>query len=222
LPTRRRNSSISADFGGITNHSTTPGMTWPAATLSTAQLENVPVDTVVVGTDGSRAAVEPARPILGLELPPTIATQTISEIQSNGSEQLDSYRQLANVVILASLPIAGGSLAVNVVGRLAERKRAFSLLRLAGVPLRMLQRVITLEAAAPLLITAILSAGAGLLAAHLFLRAQLGEALQPPGAEYYGLVLAGLTASLADPVHPPAAQTNHRPRNRQKRRGNSS
>jgi hypothetical protein len=148
-----------------------------------AQLQNLPVDTVVLATNGSTAAVERARTILDLALPATIATQTISEIQSNNSQQLDSYRQLSNVVILTTLPIAGCSLAVNVAGGLADRKRAFSLLRLAGVPLRVLQRVITLEAAAPLLITAIVSAGAGLLAAQLFLRAQLGETLQPPGGE---------------------------------------
>jgi hypothetical protein len=190
--------AISPDFGGsVADRPSMPSTTWPAAGLSTAQLQNLPVDTVVVGTDGSRAAVERARTILDLALPVAITPQTISEIQSNNSKQLDSYRQLANVVILTSLPIAGCSLAVNVAGGLAERKRPFSLLRLAGVPLRVLQRVITLEAAAPLLITAVVSAGAGLLAAQLFLRAQLGETLQPPTAEYYSLVLAGLIASLA-------------------------
>lgn len=40
------------------------------------------------------------------------------------------------------------------------------------------------------------SAAAGLLAAHLFLRAQLGETLQPPPVQYYLLILAGIVASL--------------------------
>jgi hypothetical protein len=71
------------------------------------------------------------------------------------------------------------------------------LLRLAGTPLATLRRVITFEAAVPLLIAAVLSAGTGLLAARLFLRAQLHETLQAPGAEYYGVVAAGLVASLA-------------------------
>ena len=189
--------AINPDFGGaVTSRFSMSQTTWPASTLTTAQVAKFPVDSVVVGTDGSRAAVEQARTILDLALPAAIAPQTISEIQSNNSKQLDSYRQLANVVILTSLPIAGCSLAVNVAGGLAERKRPFSLLRLAGVPLRVLQRVITLEAAAPLLITALASAAAGLLAAQLFLRAQLRETLQPPSAAYYGLVLVGLVASL--------------------------
>jgi hypothetical protein len=86
---------------------------------------------------------------------------------------------------------------VNIAGGLAERKRPFSLLRLAGARLLTLRRVIALEAAAPLLITAIVSMGAGMLAAQLFLRAQLRETLQPPGPQYYLVIIAGLAASLA-------------------------
>ena len=53
-----------------------------------------------------------------------------------------------------------------------------------------------LESAAPLLLGAAASMGAGFLAAYLFLRAQLSETLQAPGAEYFLVVLAGLVASL--------------------------
>jgi len=97
---------------------------------------------------------------------------------------------------LTSLPIAGCGLAVSIAGGLAERKRPFSLLRLTGARLAILRRVITLEAAAPLLITAVVSIAAGLLAAHLFLRAQLHETLQAPGVQYYLIVVAGILASL--------------------------
>jgi predicted lysophospholipase L1 biosynthesis ABC-type transport system permease subunit len=121
---------------------------------------------------------------------------TLAEFNKRNTDELSGYRQLANVVILTSLPIAGCSLAVSVAGGLAERKRPFSLLRLTGAPLSMLRRAVTLEAAAPLLITAVVSAGAGLLAAHLFLRAQLHETIQPPSLQYYLLVIAGLVASL--------------------------
>ncbi len=86
-------------------------------------------------------------------------------------------------------------LAVSIAGGLAERKPPFSLLRLTGAPLAVLRRVITLEAAAPLLITAVVSIAAGLLAAHL-LRAQLRETLQPPGVQYHLIVIAGILASL--------------------------
>ena len=77
--------------------------------------------------------------------------------------------------MLASLPIAGCSLAVSVVAGIAERRRAFSLLRLSGTPLRVLRRVIALESAVPLLVLAALSIATGFLAAGLFLHSQLGE-----------------------------------------------
>ena len=100
------------------------------------------------------------------------------------------------MVILVSLPIAGCTLAVSVAAGLTDRKRPFSLLRLTGAPLGVLRRVVALESAAPLLITALVSTGLGFLAAGLFVSAQLGYPLRPPGAEYYLIVLAGLAASL--------------------------
>src|SRR5581483_4894613 len=85
-------------------------------------------------------------------------------------QTLAVWQRLANVVILASLPIAGCSLAVSVAGGLSERKRPFSLLRLTGVPLRVLRRVVALESVVPLLVVAVLAIGTGLLSAQLFLR----------------------------------------------------
>ena len=192
--------TIDPDYGGAVVKGSSRSMsdtTWPPAQLSGAQLQRLPLDSIVVGTDGSVAAVERARTILDNAYVQTFSAQTLSEFQSNGSRELNGYKQLANVIILTSLPIAGCSLAVSVAGGLAERKRPFSLLRLGGAPLGLLRRVITLEAAGPLIISAVVSAGAGLLAAQLFLRAQLDETLRPPGVQYYLMVLAGLVASLA-------------------------
>ena len=98
-----------------------------------------------------------------------------------------------------SLAVAGGgavAAAVSVAGGLTDRKRPFSLLRLAGAPLGTLRRVVALESAVPLVVVALLSAGAGLLAADLFLTSELSESLQPPGIAYYVIVLAGLAVSL--------------------------
>jgi hypothetical protein len=103
---------------------------------------------------------------------------------------------MTDVVVLASLVIAGCSLAVSVTAGVSERKRPFSLLRLTGVSLGMLRRVVALEAAIPLLVIALVSTGAGFLASELFLRSELGLSLRPPGAAYYAVVLAGLVISL--------------------------
>jgi hypothetical protein len=170
--------------------------TWRPADVGSAELHRLPIDTIVVGTDGSASAIEQARTTLDLGYPSVFAAETVSEINADNTRLLQNYQRLADVVILASVPIAGASLAVSIAGGLADRKRPFSLLRLSGTPLRVLRRVITLEAAAPLLITAAVSAGAGLLVAELFLRAQLSETLRPPGQNYYLIILAGLATAM--------------------------
>ncbi len=170
---------------------------WPAAAISAQRLQHLPVLSITVGTNGSASAIEGARTALeaaypGENLPPT----TIGEIRAGLNSTLAGEQQLANVVILISLPIAGCTLAVSIAAGLSERKRPFSLLRLTGAPLGMLRRVVALENAVPLLIVAVVSTGAGFLAAQLFLTSQLHYSLRPPGAEYYVVVLAGLAASL--------------------------
>ena len=83
-------------------------------------------------------------------------------------------------------------------GRLAERRRPFSLLRLTGVPRKLLHRVVTLESALPLLIVAAVSIVVGLLAsAALYLRSQVGLAFSLPGLSYWATVIGGLAASMA-------------------------
>jgi hypothetical protein len=184
--------------GGIVDHQ--PSMadtTWPAAEVTPGQLAALPVSTVVVATDGTSAAVERARTVLERHIPATFAPETIAEMRARNADDVDRLQRLADIVLLASLPIAGCSLAVNVVGGLAERRRPFSLLRLTGVPLSTLRRVIALETTVPLVVSVVVAAGAGFAAAGLFVRAQLDEALEPPGALYYVLLVAGVAASLA-------------------------
>jgi len=186
-------------FAGPVIDTSTPmtDITWPAADLSADEVSSLPVTTIVVGTDGTTAAVEQARTVLEDAYPTRWPPQTISEYKARNSQEINRFRQLANVVLFTSLPIAGCSLAVSIAGGLAERRRPFSLLRLTGVPLALLRRVVALEAAVPLLITAVVSAVAGLVTAALFLRAQVDQTLQPPGLAYYLLIAGGIIASLA-------------------------
>ena len=170
--------------------------TWPAADRPVAALAALPVERVVVMTDGTPATVERVRTALGLAEPRTFPPGTLAEYHARSQRDLARLRRLADVVLVAGVPIAGCSLAVGVAGGLADRRRPFSLLRLAGTPLALLRRVVVLEAAVPLVVTAALSAGTGVLSAHLFLRAQLQEPLQPLGSAYYALLAAGLVTGL--------------------------
>ena len=188
---------ISSFFGNTFGKAPTASeQIWPGSDVTPVTLKALPVRSIVVATDGSTAAIEAVRTTLELAAPDRFAPDTLAALSPSNNRLLTGYRQLANVVILVSLPIAGCSLAVSVIAGLADRRRPFSLLRLTGMPLRTLRRVIALEAAAPLLITAFVSLGVGFLAAHLFLRTQLDESLQPPGVQYYVIVAAGLLASL--------------------------
>jgi ABC-type antimicrobial peptide transport system permease subunit len=80
---------------------------------------------------------------------------------------------------------------------LSERRRAFSSLRLTGMPLNRLRRVVGLENAVPVLAGSVVSIGIGFLAAHLFLESQLGYALVAPGPGYYLAVVGGIAGALA-------------------------
>jgi predicted lysophospholipase L1 biosynthesis ABC-type transport system permease subunit len=175
-----------------------PYTAWPSAPISSRRVEDLPVQTLVVGTDGTAPVLERVRTVLTIAFPHRDSAATIAERRADteGARLLKGYEQLADVVIVVSLCIAGCALATSVIGGLNERKRPFSLLRLTGVRLATLRRAVVLESAVPLLVNVVVAIGAGFLAAELFLESQLGYTLRPPGAGYAVTVLAGLAVSL--------------------------
>ncbi|NUR50104.1 MAG: FtsX-like permease family protein [Hamadaea sp.] len=174
-----------------------PAPPWPAAAITAAELERLPIASIQVGNDGSVGAVEGSRTLLEAAFPGVHRPIADRDFTKDTTNMFTGWVQLANVVILASLPIAGCSLAASVAGGLSDRKRPFSLLRLTGVSLRTLRRVVLLESVMPMLAVAAVAIGMGLLSAQLFLRAQMHTTLVPPGWEYYVMVAAGLVLSLA-------------------------
>lgn len=171
--------------------------TWPTADVDPALLPTFRTQSIVTLTDGSTAALETARTTLQLAHPMLYSPYSHAEWQAESARVFEGWKRLANVVILASLAIAGCSLAVSVAGGLSERKRPFSMLRLTGVSLGTLRRVVLLESVTPLVIAAVVALGAGLVAAHLFLTAQMQLSLSPPAISFYAIVAGGLAASLA-------------------------
>ena len=170
---------------------------WPTARLSEAQLTRLPVDAVVVATDGSSATIERVRTSLEQAFPFQGTPVAVEALDPATARLLAMMQDMTAVVIVASLIIAACSLAVSVTAGLGERKRPFSLLRLTGVPLSSLRRVITLESALPLFIVAVVSLVVGLVAGALYLSSQVGIAFQVPGITYWAAVIGGLVASLA-------------------------
>jgi hypothetical protein len=198
--------------GGVVTVPTAPLQTgqlktrasWLAGPPPAGGLAARPLLALLVTTSGDRA-VERVRTVLqvavhGAEDPAVVSSgQMISPTSSRLAETL---RRMVDVGIILSLVIAGCSLAVAVAGGLIERKRPFSLLRLTGMPLAHLRRVVVLEAAVPLVLAALVSAAAGLLAADAILRATTGPpdnafGLSAPSASYYLMMLGGVLAALA-------------------------
>jgi hypothetical protein len=168
---------------------------WPAA-------PDVPLDRqaligVDVVTDGSTAALEQSRTLLENAFPEVRFAATEGDFRSDSTRLLVQLQRLADIVIIASLVIAGCSLAVSITGGVNERKRPFAMLRLAGLRLAELRRVIVFESAVPLLVVSAVAIAAGYLSAELFLKSQLGYTLRPPGPAYYVITVAGLVVSLA-------------------------
>jgi hypothetical protein len=187
---------VYSDLIGVRRASDKPPV-WPAAPVDAASVQKQPLLSVVVATDGSAPAIERSRTVLETAFPDGRFPGTVADFESDFRRTLAQWQQLANVVIVASLAIAGCSLAVSVAGGLTERKRPFSMLRLTGMPLGLLRRVVALESAVPLLFVAVLAIGMGFVAAQLFLTSQMDYTLHAPGVGYYAAVAAGLVASLA-------------------------
>jgi hypothetical protein len=173
-------------------------ITWPAAHVPAARLETLRVDAINVATSGTRQSVEQARTLLeNARAYPSIGTPTtIGGIIAQENSTNSDYQQLANVVILVSLPIAGCTLAAGIAAGLADRKRPFSLLRLTGARLVTLRGVVALEGAVPLLSVAAVAIGTGFGAAAMYASVAQKHPMVAPGAAYYLLTVAGILLAL--------------------------
>jgi hypothetical protein len=172
--------------------------TWPAANVPVAGLGTLGVDGINVATNGATATVERARTLLEASVYPTVSPpSSYADTAAQDNSQNSGYQQLANVVILVSLVIAGCTLAAGIAAGLAERKRPFSLLRLTGARLSTLRGVVALEGAVPLLTVAVVAIGTGFGAAAMYATEAQNRPMVAPGLAYYLLTVGGIIVSLA-------------------------
>jgi hypothetical protein len=176
----------------------TSGVTWPAANVPAARLDSLGVDAIGVETNGSTVTIEQTRTLLETSPYPALnAPSTLLDIAAEDTAANSGDQQLANVVILVSLPIAGCTLAAGIAGGLADRKRPFALLRLAGARLSTLHQVVALEGAVPLLSVAAVAIGTGFAGAAMFAKEAQQHTMVAPGIAYYLLTAGGIVISLA-------------------------
>ncbi|WP_200886759.1 ABC transporter permease [Phaeacidiphilus oryzae] len=179
-------------FGSLVSHA---DRQWHPASISATAAARLPVQLLYVTTDGSRAAMERVRTLFTTAFPFQQA-RMVSDEGEELQQEMVGWRQLADVVLMTTLPIAGCSLAVSVVVGLSERRRPFAMLRLTGAPLRLLRRVVAFESALPLLVVSALAIGTAFAASELFLSSQMHYDLRSPDLLYYVLVALGLVAAL--------------------------
>ena len=185
-------------FDGPLSGTTSAGITWPAVNVPASRLDSLGVDAINVGTNGSVPAVEQARTMLenAYANPGLSAPSTLGDLIRQDNSSNNAYRQLANTVILVSLPIAGCTLAAAIAAGLADRKRPFSLLRLTGARLATLRRVVALESAVPLLAVAAVAIGTGFAAAAEYASVAQHYPMVAPGLAYYLITAGGILVSL--------------------------
>jgi hypothetical protein len=164
--------------------------------IPVARLDTLGVEAINVATNGTMPVIEQVRTVLENAYPTVNAPSTIGDLTAEDAAQNNGYQQLANTMILVSLPIAGCTLAAGIAAGLADRKRPFSLLRLTGARLATLRRVVALEGAVPLLAVAAVAIGTGFGAAAMFATEAQQHPMVAPGAGYYLLTAGGIIVSL--------------------------
>ncbi|MEU6739776.1 FtsX-like permease family protein [Streptosporangium sandarakinum] len=123
---------------------------------------------------------------------------TFAEVAQARAVLLDQVERVALAIVALTLLVAGCGLLVAVAGGVVERRQPFTLLRLCGTPTRTLSKVVLLETAAPVVLAALVAAGAGLGVAEPLI-GQLAIKSAPaalPGPAYFLTVGGGLLAAL--------------------------
>ncbi|HEX5946371.1 MAG TPA: FtsX-like permease family protein, partial [Acidimicrobiales bacterium] len=116
------------------------------APYSPEELADLPVQLVVLETDGTTAVTDRARTAI-LQVLPGAVPRLAAEQEAEADRNLVQLNRLVNLALGLTLSIAGCSLAVAVAAGIIERRRPFTLLRLAGMKVAELQRTALIEAA---------------------------------------------------------------------------
>ncbi len=157
--------TVAVDPAFLRNWTTKPLALNPAPAANLDAL--VPV-VIVIGTDGTPEAMDRARTALNSSGITAIPATSPSDLKLQSATRLiQGLAVLAYLGMFVAVAIAGLSLAVATASAILDRKRVLGLMRLMGMPVSVVRRIITREAAIPLLTVLLLSVGLGFLAAWL-------------------------------------------------------
>ena len=152
---------------------------------------------VIVRTNGTPEAIEAAR--TAIILATDAFPRTRFEINELGQERV--MRELAFIAYLGafvSIGIAGCSLAIATASSMIDRKRVLGLMRLMGLPIAQLGRIVSLETALPLVSVLAVSIVLGLTVAWLILTTLSSDiSFAVPEPAYFATLAVGLCLALA-------------------------
>jgi hypothetical protein len=160
-------------------------------------LDRLPLAVVVVTTNGQLPVIEAVRTRLDIAVGAAaeFLPMTTADIMAQNLLLTTELGRIGTAALLATLLIAGLSMAISIAGGLLERKQPFTLLRLSGLPLRDLHRMLLAETAVPLVTIAVISTGFGL-AVAAYVLAVNHEPWLPPSAGYWPALAGGLLLAL--------------------------
>lgn len=169
-------------------------LTGPASE-SVSTTTGLDLESILIST-ADTATVENIRTLLADHS--ADAPMTFAEVAQVRAVLYTRVKNIAMAMVALTLIVGGFSLVVAVGGGLVERRQPFTLLRLAGTPTRTLAGVVLLESALPLVLAAVLAAGAGFAVAEPLIDqlAMKGASLAMPGPAYFATVGGGLATSL--------------------------
>jgi len=170
-----------------------PGLLDPAAVRG--EIDEMAPSRILIATDGTRATIERVRSAVEAALPATFVLSGKDESTLRLST-FDELGWLINFGLVAVMLVAGSSLAMSVIGGLIERRRPLGLLRLSGMPMSQMRRMVFIEVVGPLVLASLTAALAGVGVAQLI--AQLGRAADPglPGLSIFIPVGIGIGGGL--------------------------
>jgi hypothetical protein len=156
--------------------------------------DTFPVSQIAILTDGTPSAIEAARTVVEVDLPGSVVW-TASQVATDAAKWFVELGRVVTLGVIGAMLLAGATLAIAVITGLVERRRPFALLRLAGMPLRRLKAVLLLEAAAPLIAVAALSALLGVGVTQLLFRS-FSAGFVTPDPSIVGLLTIAVAGAL--------------------------
>lgn len=177
------------------NDADTPVMLTESSVTSTASLMT---QAVFIVTDGESATVDRVRTVLASIAPEIDGTGlTRANIAAeHGNDQIEELKVLAYLGVILSILIAGSSLAIATACAMLDRKRILGLMRLMGMPEGNLRKIVTIEAAVPLLAVLGMVITLGFGVAWCIIEGTSDYSIGVPDRYYFLSILLGLTIAL--------------------------